>query len=67
MEYDEIKKAKIEDLYPDEHYSIPFTFQELFQVYEIMLTENYNLATKIASYLNEEYDINIDYLYFFHK
>lgn len=58
--YEEVLKAKKEDLYADSYYSIPLVIEDVMYVLSLLKKDyNYKLYDEIRTYLNEEYDINI--------
>lgn len=58
--YDEILKSDKKDLYANEYYSIPLVIEDVMHVLSLLKKDyNYKLYDEIRSYLNEEYDLNI--------
>lgn len=58
--YDEILKSKKEDLYADSYYSIPLVIEDVMHILSLLKKDySYKLYDEIRTYLNEEYDLNI--------
>lgn len=66
--YREILNSSTEDLESTkEYYSIPLNLKQLLKVYQLLQNEDDELCGEISSFLDDEYDINIQFLNSFSK
>lgn len=58
--YQEILESKKEDLYPNEYYSVPLVMDDIMHILSLLKKDySYKLYDEIRTFLNEEYDLNI--------
>jgi hypothetical protein len=60
--YNEILSSSVEEFAPEEYYSIPLKIKDLIKVYDILKTEDVEISENISNFLEEEYDLNLDFL-----
>lgn len=60
--YQEILNYSMEDLQEEEYYSIPLRLNDLLKLYHLLKQEDEDLCKHISSFLNDEYDINIQFV-----
>ena len=69
--YSEILRTHPEDWASDDYYSVPLKLKSVIKIYRILQLEgDEELCNSIASFLDDEYDIDLNFLtsiYYAHK
>jgi hypothetical protein len=60
--YPEILNSSPEDLYQEEYYSIPLQLKDLLKVYQVLQSEDVELANQVSTFLIEEYDLDLNFI-----